>query len=114
MAQAGAMTGYQLKNGATIGDYLTAVSTAWTFESTERGFDLLTAMREILIGIERISTGPAYVADVYPIENLESSFLELFRLWLGVTGNKVPALVEPTMEDAFTVLFSSGEAEHGI
>lgn len=101
------MTEYRLKNGATIGDFLTAVTSAWSFETTERGFDLLTAMRERLFGVEKIITGPAYLADAYPIENLEDSFLALFRLWLGVTGNKVPALVNPTLADAFNVLFAA-------
>jgi hypothetical protein len=104
-------TEYRLKNGATIEDFLTAVTTAWSFETTERGFDLLTAMRELLFGVQKTITGPDYIADAYPVENLEASFLALFRLWIGVTGNKVPDIKDPTIEDAFTVLFGAGEAK---
>jgi hypothetical protein len=41
------------------------------------------------------------------VETLESSFLTLFGLWLSVTGHEVPTLEDPTLEDAFTVLFGA-------
>src|SRR6185437_1039134 len=100
-------TDYQLKNGATIEDFLTAATTVWSFEGTERGYELLVAMRELLFSI-RNAIGDDHrmdIGDAHRIETLEDSFLELFRLWLGATGHKVPMLIEPTLEDAFTLLF---------
>jgi hypothetical protein len=35
----------------------------------------------------------------------------LFRMWLRATGFKVPILKDPTMDDAFTVVFGVGEAQ---
>jgi len=110
---------YQLKNGATLEDLLLAVTTVWTFETTDRGYALLVAMRELLFGILRTDTNPDSLdihqrieTPAHRIETLECSFLELFRLWLGVTGHKVPTLENPTLEEAFTVLFGLSETGH--
>lgn len=101
---------YQLKNGATIEDFLIAVHTAWSFETTDRGHDLLVAMKELLFSIKNNHADPEYL-DAYGIEHLEVSFLTLFQLWLGATGFKVPALESVTLDDAFTVLFGVGESQ---
>ena len=101
---------YQLKNGATIEDFLIAIHTAWSFETDDHGHDLLVAMKELLFSIKNNSANPAYL-DVYGIEHLEVSFLRLFRQWVGVTGFKVPTIENPTLEDAFTVLLNVGEAQ---
>jgi|SRR5580698_961587 hypothetical protein len=101
---------YQLKNGATIEDFLIAIHTAWSFETTHRGHDLLVAMKELLFSIKNNGIDPDYL-DVYGIEPLENSFLMLFRMWLRATGFKVPILKDPTMDDAFTVVFGVGEAQ---
>lgn len=102
---------YELKNGATIGDFLTAITSAWSFESNPRAHDLLVAMRELLFSIENMeradNTGRIEMETPgYWIETLETSFLELFRQWLGVTELEVPTLGDAsTLEDAFAVLF---------
>lgn len=106
------MTRYQLKNGATIEDFLIVAHTAGSFETTEPGYDLLVAMTELLFSIKNYED--AEPDRIEPIETFELSFLTLFRLWLGVTGFKVPTLENPTLEDAFTVLFGVGEADRSL
>jgi hypothetical protein len=103
---------YQLKNGATIEDFLTAVATAWSIETTERGHDLLVAMLEMLSSIRNFERDTDSRGYDMQLEILEHSFLTLFRLWLGVTGLKVPTLgavtlEAATLEDAFTVSFGA-------
>jgi len=85
-----------------IDEFLTAISTAATFETADSGCNLLIAMRELL---SRLKAND-WDSGGYHVEpdELEASFLALFQMWLGVTGYKVPTVEHPTMEDAFTVL----------
>ena len=87
--------------------FLTVITTAYTFEPTVPGCNLLIAMRELLSRLQSNDwDSSGYLVDP---EELEESFLELFQMWLGVTGYKVPAVDganvdAPTMDDALTVL----------
>jgi hypothetical protein len=82
---------------------LTAISLAYDFETTDRGGNLLIAMRELLASLKSNEfDSRGYLVEP---EELQDSFLELFQLWLGVTGLKVTTVPkDPTIEDAFTAL----------
>jgi hypothetical protein len=93
---------------------LAAITTTYTFETTDRGFYLLIAMRELISRLQSNDwDSSGYLVDP---EELEESFLALFQMWLGVTGYKVPAVDgvnvdAPTMDDALTV-FCAVDAIH--
>lgn len=92
-------------------NFLTAITTATTFETTDRGRDLLIAMRELLANLEAGEfDSRGYVVDP---KELEGAFLTLFQLWLGKTGYKVPTIEAPTIEDAFTAIYAVS-ATHGV
>jgi hypothetical protein len=86
---------------------LAAITTTYTFETTDRGFYLLIAMRELLSRLQSNDwDSSGYLVDP---EELEESFLALFQMWLGVTGYKVPVVDgvnvdAPTLDDVFTIL----------
>jgi hypothetical protein len=86
---------------------LAAITTAYTFETTDRGFYLLIAMRELLSRLQSNDwDSSGYLVDP---EELEESFLSLFQMWLGVTGYKVPVVDganvdAPTLDDVLTIL----------
>ncbi|MFZ3279088.1 MAG: hypothetical protein WA182_19495 [Candidatus Sulfotelmatobacter sp.] len=82
---------------------LTTITTAATFETTDRGYDLLIAMRELL---SRLKSND-WDSGGYRVEpeELEASFLTLFRLWRDATGYKLLTTTEQTIEDAFTVIY---------
>jgi hypothetical protein len=99
---------------------LTAITKAATFETKDRGRDLLIAMRELLSVLKNGSfDSNGYLVDP---DEIESSFLTLFRLWLGETGYKVPARINEdkvppveakTLDDAFTAIYAVS-ATHGV
>jgi hypothetical protein len=94
--------------------FLTVITTAYTFEPTAPGCNLLIAMRELISRLQSNDwDSSGYLVDP---EELEESFLALFQMWLGVTGYKVPAvdgvnIEAPTMDDALTV-FCAVDAIH--
>lgn len=100
---------YRLTNGATIGDFLIACTTVSSFECSERGYELLVAMIELLLSIKNTDPDPASIDNACGnrIETLARSFLSLFRLWLDATWFTVPTLEDATFEDAFIVLFGA-------
>jgi hypothetical protein len=90
--------------------YLTAITTACTFETSERGHDLLIAMRELVSVLKNNSfDSNGYLVDP---EEIEASFLTLFRLWLGETAYKVPTVEAKTLDGAFTAIYAVS-AVHG-
>jgi hypothetical protein len=87
--------------------FLTVITTAYTFEPTVPGCNLLVAMRELISRLQSNDwDSSGYLVDP---EELEESFLALFQMWLGVTGYKVPAIDganvdAPTLDDVLTIL----------
>jgi hypothetical protein len=82
---------------------LTAITAVYSLETTDRGCDLLIAMRELLVSLKNNEfDSRGYLVEP---EDLQDSFLALFQLWLGVTGLKLTTVPkDPTIEDAFTAL----------
>ena len=79
---------------------LTAITTAASFETNDSSYSLLIAMREVLSTLNKNEfDSRGYLVEP---EELEESFLALFKLWLVGTKHNVPK--SPTMDDALTVL----------
>jgi hypothetical protein len=79
---------------------LTAVCTALGVETHGNSYALLIAMREVLSTLNRNEfDSRGYLVEP---EELDESFLALFKLWLVGTKHNVPK--SPTMDDALTVL----------
>jgi hypothetical protein len=84
-------------------EMLTAITKAATFETSDRGCNLLIAMRELLSSLNTHEDSRGYLVSH---EELRDSFLTLFQMWLGETGYKVPTVEAKTLDDAFTAIYA--------
>jgi len=79
---------------------LTAITVVVGFETDEYSYHLLIAMREVLCTLNKNEFDTrGYLVEP---EELQDSFLELFKVWLTVTQRDAPK--SPTMDDALTML----------
>lgn len=102
-------TDYRLSNGATAGDFLTALNTAFSLEDSYEAFLILTAMRELLYAIGDDNPRDEADGPEVRIKRLEDSLVALFLQWFGLTGLKVQGFDSKTatLEDVFNVLFGA-------
>ena len=79
---------------------LTAITVVVGFETDEYSYRLLIAMREVLCTLNKNEFDTrGYLVEP---EELQDSFLELFKVWLTVTQRDAPK--SPTMDDALSML----------
>jgi hypothetical protein len=79
---------------------LTAITVVVGFETNDSSYSLLIAMREVLSTLNKNEfDSRGYLVEP---DELEESFLALFKLWLVGTKHNVPK--STTMDDALTML----------